>query len=82
MLHWPAYSKHDAKLSLTISMGFNRVGCLPRIIILSRLDDDVGTEAIFRQHKAKSRNGTTLCKLQFNKSREEEISHRKQYRCF
>ena len=59
MLCWPAYSKLDAegvtvtKLSLTISMGVNRFGYLPKIIILSRVDDGVGTEAIFRQHKAK-----------------------------
>ena len=49
------------KLSLTISMGFNRVGCLPEIITLSWLDDGVGTEAIFRQHKAKWHDSFVNC---------------------
>ena len=46
-------------------MGSNRVGCLPKIINLSRLDDGVGIEAIFRQHKAKWYHS---CQLQFNKT--------------
>ena len=57
-------------------MGFNRVGCLPTIIILSMLDDDVGTEAIFRQHKAKWHDS---CKLQFNKTTLQRAEKRKSH---
>ena len=46
-------------------MGFSKVGCLPKIINLSRLDDGVGIEAIFRKLKAKWHDS---CKLQFNKT--------------
>ena len=57
-------------------MGFNRVGCLPKIINMSRLDDGVGIEAIFRQHKAKWHDS---CKLQFNKTTHQRAEKRKSH---
>ena len=57
-------------------MGYNRVGCLPKTINLSRLDDGVGIEAIFRQHKAKWHDS---CKLQFNKITLQRAEKRKSH---
>ena len=54
--------------------GFDKVGCLPKTINLSRLDDGVGIEATFRQHQAKWHDS---CRLQFNKTKLERAEKRK-----
>ena len=59
-----------------MSVGFKTVGCLPKIINLSWLNDGVGTEAIFRQHKAKWHDS---CKLQFNKTTLQRAEKRKSH---
>ena len=58
MLRCLSYSKCDAEWvaykAITYNIiGFNRVGCLPKIVNLSRLDDGVGIVAIFQQHNTK-----------------------------
>ena len=58
MLRCPASSKRDAegvgyKTIADNIKGFDKVGCLPKTINLSRLDDGVGIEVTFRQHQAK-----------------------------
>ena len=58
VLHCPAESRQNTSGAgyRTISdllVGFSTIGCLPRTMDLSRLDDGEGTEATMQQHKAK-----------------------------
>ena len=79
MLRCPASSKRDTegvgyKTIADNIKGFDKVGCLPKTINLSRLDDCVGIEATFRQHQAKWH---VSCRLQFNKTKLERAEKRK-----
>ena len=53
VLRCPASSKRDADGVAINIKGFDQVGCLPKTINLSMLDDGVGIEATFRQHQPK-----------------------------
>jgi hypothetical protein len=55
-------------------MGFNSIGCLPRTLNLSRLDDGDGIEATLRQHKAKWHDS---CRLEYNKTKLQRAEKRK-----
>ena len=79
VLRCPASSKRDAegvgyKTIADNIKGFGKVGCLPKAINLSRLDDGVGIETTFRQHQAKCHDS---CRLQFNKTKLERAEKRK-----
>ena len=78
VLRCPASSKRDAegvgyKTIADNIKGFDKVGCLPKTINLSRLDDGVGIETTFRQHQAKCHDS---CRLQFNKTKLERAEKR------
>ena len=78
VLRCSASSKRDAegvgyKTIADNIKGFDKVGCLPMTINLSRSDDGVGIEATFRQHQAKWHDS---CRLQFNKTKLERAEKR------
>ena len=54
-------------------MDFNRVGCLPKIINLSRLNDGVGIEAIPQQHNARRHDSSTTKHPKISASDEREV---------
>ena len=79
VLRCPASSKRDSegvgyKTIADNIKGFDKVGCLPKTINLSRLDGGVGIETTFRQHQAKCHDS---CRLQFNKTKLERAEKRK-----
>lgn len=53
---------------------FNKIGCLPRTLNLSRLDEGEGIEAAFRLHSAKWHDS---CRLQYNKTKLQRAVKRK-----
>ena len=55
-------------------MGFSRIGCLPKTVDLSRLDDGDGIEATLQQHKAKWHDS---CRLGYNKTQLQHAEKRK-----
>lgn len=71
VLKCPAESKRDTQGAgyTTIAdllVSFNTIGCLPRSLNLSRLDDGEGIEATLKQHKAKWHDS---CRLVYNKTK-------------
>ena len=55
-------------------LAFDKLGCLPRSINLSRLDEGEGVEASFQHHKAKWHD---MCRLKFNKTKLQRAEKRK-----
>ena len=53
---------------------FDKIGCLPKTINLSRLNGREGIEASFQQHKAKWHDS---CRLKFNKTKLQRAEKRK-----
>ena len=53
---------------------FDKIGCLPKTINLSRLNGGEGIEASFQQHKAKWHDS---CRLKFNKPKRQRAEKRK-----
>ena len=53
---------------------FEKIGCLPKTINLSRLNEGEGIEASFQQHKAKWHDS---CRLKFNKTKLQRAEKRK-----
>ncbi len=53
---------------------FGKIGCLPRTLNLSRLDEGEGIEAVFRLHAAKWHD---YCRLHYNKSKLQRAEKRR-----
>ena len=53
---------------------FEKIGCLPKTINLSRLNEGEGIEASFQQHKATWHDS---CRLKFNKTKLQRAEKRK-----
>ena len=78
-LSCPADSKRDTKgtsykTTAENLLAFEKLGCLPRTINLSRLDEGEGIEASFQHHKAKWHD---TCRLKFNKTKLQRAEKRK-----
>lgn len=78
-LSCPADSKRDSKgtgykTTAENLLAFEKLGCLPRTITLSRLDEGEGIEASFQHHKAKWHD---TCRLKFNKTKLQRAEKRK-----
>ena len=78
-LSCPADSKRDTKgigynTTAENLLVFKKLGCLPRTINLSRLDEGEGIEASFQHHKAKWHD---TCRLKFNKTKLQRAEKRK-----
>ena len=79
VLHCPAESWWNTlgagyKTISDLLVGFSRIGCLPRTMDLSRLDDGEGIEATLQQHKAKWHDS---CRLWYNKTQLQHAEKRK-----
>ena len=55
-------------------LDFSKIGCLPRSLNLSRLDDGEGIEATLKQNKAKWHDS---CRLRYNKTQLRRAEKRK-----
>lgn len=71
MLKCPSNSARDTdgagyKTMAEHLLAFDKIGCLPRKLKLSQLDDGQGIEAAFQLHKAKWHDS---CRLQYNKTK-------------
>lgn len=55
-------------------MGFSAIGCLPKTLNLSRLDDGEGVEATLKKHKARWHDS---CRLRYNKTQLRRAEKRK-----
>ena len=69
-LHCPAESVHNTlgagyKTITDLLTSFRRIGCLPKTLYLTRLDDGYEIEATLQQHKAKWHDA---CRHRYNKS--------------
>ena len=78
-LHFPGQSKRGTvgagyKTISDILVGFNDIGCLPKTIQLSRLDDGDGIEVTLQNHMAKWHDS---CRLKFNKTQLQRAQKRK-----
>ena len=79
VLRCPAESKRATQGSgyKTLSellLGFQRIGCFPRSINLSRLDDGNGIAETLQQHMAKWNNS---CRLLYNRTELKRVEKRK-----
>jgi len=79
VLHCPAEStnvKQGAgyKTIAELLVGFDRIGCLPASINLSRLDDGDGIDATLERHKAKWHDS---CRLLYNRTKLKRAEKRK-----
>ncbi|KAG0715880.1 hypothetical protein GWK47_010917 [Chionoecetes opilio] len=79
MLHCPAESTRATqgagyKTIAELLVGFDRIGCLPTSINLSRLDDGNGIEETLQRHKAKWHDS---CRLLYNRTKLQCTEKRK-----
>lgn len=58
-------------------LAFNKIGCLPKTIDLSKLDDGEGIQATFEQHRARWHDA---CRLAYNKTQLLRAEKRKNSR--
>ena len=77
----PADSKRGAKgtgykTTAENLLAFKKLGCLPKTINLSRIDEGEGVEASFHHHKAKWHDS---CRLKFNKTKLQRAEKRKSF---
>ena len=78
-LHCPADSKRSTGGSgyQTLAdnlLRFSEIGCLPKSVAISRLDDGDGIESTFQHHRAKWHDS---CRLQYNKTQLTRAEKRK-----
>ncbi|KAG0714703.1 hypothetical protein GWK47_001512 [Chionoecetes opilio] len=79
VLHCPAESTRATqgagyKTIAELLVGFDRIGCLPTSINLSRLDDGNGIEETLQRHKAKWHDS---CRLLYNRTKLQRAEKRK-----
>ena len=79
VFHCPSESRRDTqaagyKTIADLLAGFSRIGCLPRTINISRIDNGEGIEATLNQHNAKFHDS---CRLLYNKTKLQRAEKRK-----
>ncbi|KAG0727809.1 hypothetical protein GWK47_033858 [Chionoecetes opilio] len=79
VLHCPAESTRATqgagyKTIAELLVGFDRIGCLPTSINLSRLDDGNGIEETLQRHNAKWHDS---CRLLYNRTKLQRAEKRK-----